>query len=54
VEPVGVRGRTRRRAVLPVVAVEVRGELGEHETLLSVAKARRLLGYEPQHSGGTT
>ena len=29
--------------------VEVRGELGEHETLLSIAKARRLLGYEPQH-----
>ncbi|WP_432571548.1 NAD-dependent epimerase/dehydratase family protein [Kineococcus sp. SYSU DK005] len=30
--------------------VEVRGELGEHETLLSIAKARRLLGFEPQHS----
>jgi nucleoside-diphosphate-sugar epimerase len=30
-------------------AVELRGELGEHETLLSIAKARRLLGYEPQH-----
>jgi nucleoside-diphosphate-sugar epimerase len=30
--------------------VEVRGELGEHETLLSIAKARRLLGYEPRHS----
>jgi hypothetical protein len=30
--------------------VEVRGELGEHETLLSIAKARRLVGYEPQHS----
>ncbi|QGN57007.1 NAD(P)-dependent oxidoreductase [Nostocoides sp. HKS02] len=30
--------------------VEVRGELGEHETLLSIAKARRVLGYEPQHS----
>ncbi len=25
-------------------------ELGEHETLLSIDKARRLLGYEPQHS----
>ena len=25
-------------------------ELGEHETLLSIEKARRLLGYEPQHS----
>ncbi|WP_432497039.1 NAD-dependent epimerase/dehydratase family protein [Kineococcus gypseus] len=30
--------------------VEVRGELGEHESLLSIAKARRVLGYEPQHS----
>jgi len=25
-------------------------ELGEHETLLSIDKARRVLGYEPQHS----
>jgi nucleoside-diphosphate-sugar epimerase len=30
--------------------VEVRRELGEHETLLSIEKARRLLGYEPEHS----
>ena len=30
--------------------VEIRGELGEHETLLSIAKARRVLGFEPQHS----
>jgi nucleoside-diphosphate-sugar epimerase len=30
--------------------VEVRKELGENETLLSIDKARRLLGYEPQHS----
>jgi len=30
--------------------VELRGEPGEHETLLSIAKARRLLGYEPRHS----
>ena len=28
--------------------VEVRGEIGEHETLLSIAKARRELGYEPK------
>jgi len=28
--------------------VELRGEVGEHETLLSIAKARRLLGYGPQ------
>ena len=30
--------------------VEVRKDLGEHETLLGIDKARRLLGYEPQHS----
>ncbi len=30
--------------------VEVRRELGEHETLLSIDKARRVLGYAPQHS----
>ncbi|HEY0882494.1 MAG TPA: hypothetical protein VGD87_13220, partial [Archangium sp.] len=30
--------------------VEVRGELGEHDSLLSIAKARRELGYEPKYS----
>ncbi|WP_371409153.1 NAD(P)-dependent oxidoreductase [Micromonospora zamorensis] len=30
--------------------VEIRKELGEHETLLSIDKARGVLGYEPQHS----
>ena len=30
--------------------VKVTRELGEHETLLSIDKARRLLGYEPTHS----
>ncbi|MEU0153251.1 NAD-dependent epimerase/dehydratase family protein [Micromonospora fulviviridis] len=30
--------------------VEIRRELGEHETLLSIDKARRVLGYEPRHS----
>jgi nucleoside-diphosphate-sugar epimerase len=29
--------------------VEVRREVGEHETLLSIDKARRLLGYEPRY-----
>jgi nucleoside-diphosphate-sugar epimerase len=29
--------------------VEVRGDLGEHETLLSIEKAKRLLGYQPAH-----
>jgi len=27
-----------------------RDDLGTHETLLSIDKARRLLGYEPRHS----
>jgi UDP-glucose 4-epimerase len=35
-------------AVFP--GVEVRGDLGEHDTLLSIAKARRVLGFEPRHS----
>jgi nucleoside-diphosphate-sugar epimerase len=31
-------------------AVPVRPDLGEFETLLSIDKARRLLGYEPRHT----
>ncbi|NMM22647.1 MAG: NAD(P)-dependent oxidoreductase [Phycicoccus sp.] len=30
--------------------VPVTRELGEHDTLLSIDKARRVLGYDPQHS----
>ena len=30
--------------------VEHRRPLGEHESPLSIDKARRLLGYDPQHS----
>ena len=30
--------------------VEVRGDLGEHDTMLSIEKARRLLGYRPAYS----
>jgi UDP-glucose 4-epimerase len=30
--------------------VKIIKDLGEHETLLSIDKARRLLGYEPTHS----
>jgi UDP-glucose 4-epimerase len=30
--------------------VPVTRELGEHDTLLSIDKARRVLGYSPQHS----
>ena len=29
--------------------VDVRGDLGEHDTLLSIDKARRMLGYEPAY-----
>jgi len=30
--------------------VRVTKELGEHETMLSIDKARRVLGYEPEHT----
>jgi len=30
--------------------VEVRKALGEHETMLGIDKARRVLGYRPRHS----
>lgn len=30
--------------------VQLKGDVGEHETLLSIDKARRLLGYSPEHS----
>jgi len=30
--------------------VPLKKQLGPHETLLSIEKARRVLGYEPQHS----
>ena len=30
--------------------VPVTRALGEHETLLSIEKARRVLGYAPEHS----
>lgn len=33
--------------------VSLREGVGSHETLLSIEKARRLLGYEPQHSWRT-
>jgi UDP-glucose 4-epimerase len=36
------------RSTLP--GVEVRKDLSEHETLLSIEKARRVLGYEPTHT----
>jgi UDP-glucose 4-epimerase len=30
--------------------VPVNGDLGEHDTMLSIDKARRILGFEPEHS----
>jgi len=46
-----VMSRTSADLVAEVFpGVEVRRELGEHETLLGIDKARRVLGYEPQHS----
>jgi nucleoside-diphosphate-sugar epimerase len=33
--------------------VRVTKDLGEHETMLSIDKARRLLGFEPEHSWRT-
>jgi nucleoside-diphosphate-sugar epimerase len=33
--------------------VPVTRELGEHETMLAIDKARRVLGYEPKHSWRT-
>jgi UDP-glucose 4-epimerase len=30
--------------------VPTKGELGVHDTMLSIDKARRILGYDPQHS----
>jgi UDP-glucose 4-epimerase len=44
---------TRRNAELVAEVfpdVPVRGDLGTNDTLLSIDKARRLLGYEPRHS----
>jgi nucleoside-diphosphate-sugar epimerase len=31
-------------------SVPVRGEIGTHETLLSIEKAKRVLGYRPKHT----
>ena len=46
-----VMGRSNAELVAAVFPdVEVRRDLGEHDTLLSIDKARRLLGFDPQHS----
>ncbi|GHS87373.1 UDP-glucose 4-epimerase [Actinomycetota bacterium] len=46
-----VMSRTNTELVAEVFpGVPVKGELGVHNTLLSIDKARRLLGYAPEHS----
>ncbi len=46
-----VMGRPNDELVAEVFPdVKVRRDLGTHDTLLSIDKARRLLGYAPRHS----
>jgi len=46
-----VMSRTNTELVAEVFPdVPVRGDLGIHDTLLSIDKARRMLGYAPKHS----
>jgi hypothetical protein len=40
---------TAELAAATFPGVEVRKELGRNESLLSIDKARRVLGYEPVH-----
>jgi hypothetical protein len=47
-----VTGGSGNPARHPVPGVHVTRELGTHETLLSVEKARRAVGYDPKHSWG--
>jgi nucleoside-diphosphate-sugar epimerase len=49
--PDTVMSRTNAELVAEVFPdVPIQGDLGEHDTLLSIGKARRILGYDPQHS----
>jgi nucleoside-diphosphate-sugar epimerase len=46
-----VMSRPNRELLAEVLPdVPVGGEIGEHDTLLSIDKARRVLGYQPSHS----
>jgi UDP-glucose 4-epimerase len=45
-----VMSRSSASLVAEFPTVEVVKELSEHETLLSIDKAKRLLGYAPEHS----
>jgi nucleoside-diphosphate-sugar epimerase len=47
----GVMSRPNAELVAEIFpGVELRGDVGPHDTLLSIEKARRVLGYEPEHS----
>lgn len=49
--PDTVMTRTNAALVAEVFpGVPLRGDLGEHDTLLSIERARRLLGFEPRHT----
>jgi nucleoside-diphosphate-sugar epimerase len=46
-----VMSRPNRELMAEVYpGVELRGDVGEHDTLLSIENARRVLGYEPRYS----
>jgi nucleoside-diphosphate-sugar epimerase len=45
---INIPSRTLIETIYP--EVPLRKEIGEFESLISIAKARRMLGYEPQHS----
>lgn len=46
-----VMSRSNAQLVAEVFpGVEIRGTLGEHDTMLSIAKAHRMLGYEPEYT----
>ncbi len=46
-----VMSRTNAELVAEVFPeTPIHGDLGEHDTMLSIDKARRLLGFDPQHS----
>jgi UDP-glucose 4-epimerase len=49
--PDTVMSRTNADLVAEVFpGVPVRGDLGEHDTLLSIDRARRVLGFQPRHT----
>jgi nucleoside-diphosphate-sugar epimerase len=45
-----VDARDGAQAIRKLLEEPLKGEIGPNETLLSIDKARRALGYEPQYS----